>query len=186
MSIEQNHAENLNAAREESAKRPTSAAQNARNFAKMATPAGVLSLLSQMHLFDLPFFGIALILAALLDIFDVIANASVVLSALIFVFTLMISVVIALCLHIMGAGSGTQKRAKKTGKLLNKFLRGGPGTRYGLLFAGTVIEFIPAVDLLPIETTIVIITFIMLLNERREAKQAAREKDASQMQESYA
>jgi len=185
MSVEEERAENLKAARSKSAGQARSASQNLKKIAKSATPAGALSLASQINLTDFLFFGIALTFALLKDILDLVGIGS--LPAIGTVITLMASFVIGICLFALGASSGTRKTAKKTGKLLSKILKKGPASRYALLFGGTIFEFVFGLNFLPIETAIVIITFMMVLSERKEAAEAAQEEAASgQMQESYA
>jgi hypothetical protein len=170
------HSKKLEETRKKSVS-PAGAAQKARDLAVMATPLGALSLASQLQVFDMPWIGLALSFAILKDVIDLVLGFTIIIPI---VFALFALPIIALCLFIMGASSQNKKSARKTTVLLNRFLRGGPAARWGLLFAGTIFEFLPALDYLPVETTVAIVTIGMVLNERRIAARDARRLEAAE------
>jgi hypothetical protein len=135
-----------------------------KNSAKKAVGNTIknLSLISYLDPFIDWLFGIALILAILKDILDIIGTALIALAGLgqilIFIFTFFISIFLFLIMMITGS-VGKVKIARTAIKRT-------------LLILGTAIaEIIPAVGLLPMETVLVVVAFIMTLSERRKGAQ---------------
>ena len=160
---EERNKQNLNQAQRASHQKSDKARQ-AVNTAKNLTPMGALSLASQIQITD--FLFILPFMAALLkDILDVVAEF-VPLAGLIFIFCISIccSIFIGLFMLLLGGGGGKRKAAKVI-------------LRYLILIFGTAIEaFIPGVNLLPIETLLIVIIYVLVLVERK----------GSVSQESYA
>lgn len=158
-----NHADNLNAARKESSKKPLTKAKKA-----IADTVNVMSLLTYINPFIDWLFGIGLTLAILKDILDIVNNALIVAGGvgeiLIIIFTFFISIFIFLLAVITGS-VGKVKLAKS---IIKKTL---------LLIATGIAEAIPAIDLLPMETILVCIIFWMTLKERKKAAEEARENE---------
>lgn len=99
-------------------------------------------------------FGIALAMAILKDILDLIGVGS--LPGIGTVVTLIVSGTIGFIMLITGS-SGKRGVARS-------FLK-----RYGTLVAGTFVELLFGVDFFPIETAMVIIIYVMTLKERRKS-----------------
>ncbi len=144
-----------------------------------STPAGQAKLalkgakiaISLMNYID-PFwdwiFGIALSFAILKDIVDLVGLGSLpVIGTLI---TFFASSIIFFALLLAGGGGKKKRWAKK----------------YGILIAGTIIEFIFGIDFLPIETCVVIIVYGLTLMERRESEEDEQKQQAEIAQESFA
>lgn len=153
MPDEQQHSSNLKAARASSLK---NSAQNVKKNIKAA--ANIASLMTYIDPFMDWLFGIALSVALLKDILDLVGFGSF--PAIGTVVTLMASATIALIMFITGSGSKA--------KMIKGLVKSG-AKRYGVLVFGTIIEMIFGIDFLPIETTVVIIVFILTLQERRSA-----------------
>jgi hypothetical protein len=151
------HAANLNSARKGSLK-------NSAKKAKKAITGTVnfFSLLGYINPFIDWLFGIALILAILKDILDIVNNALIAAGGvgeiLIIIFTFFISVFIFLVMIITGS-VGKTKMARNTIKKILAII--------GIAIA----EAIPAIDLLPMETILVVTTFWMTLRERKKGAQ---------------
>ncbi|PIP26954.1 MAG: hypothetical protein COX30_04530 [Candidatus Moranbacteria bacterium CG23_combo_of_CG06-09_8_20_14_all_39_10] len=161
MPDEQQHAENLNAARKGSFK---NSAANAKKNIKAA--ANFSSLIAQLDPFMDWLFGIALIFAIIKDILDLINTALITAGGvgwvLIVVFTFIVSLIIAFTLLLTGS-SGKRGLAKKI----------------ALLISASLVESLPAIGLLPIESIIVIILFWLTLKERKAAAQEKAQQEQS-------
>lgn len=161
---EQQHADNLNASRAASLKNPTQQLKK-----QIPGPLESFTLLKYLDPFMDWLFGIALIFAVLKDIFDIINNALVAAGGvgwlLIIIFTTFCSLIIFFIMLITGA-SGKTKIARNIAK------------RIALLIATTLAEYLPAIDLLPLETLVVIIIFYMTLKERKNSAQEEKLQNA--------
>ncbi|MDP1619833.1 MAG: hypothetical protein Q8L11_02765 [Candidatus Moranbacteria bacterium] len=166
---QQNHANNLKMARIGSLK---NSAQNIRKNVKAAV--NVVSLTAYLEPFTDWLFGIALILAIIKDIFDLVNNALIAAFGigipLIVVFTAIVSLAIGFIMLLTGS-SGKRKTAKKIAQgLLKRFL---------LLVGASAIEAVPAISLLPLESLVVIIIFWLTLVERKKNAEAQKEQAAA-------
>ncbi|HCU70764.1 MAG TPA: hypothetical protein DIC35_03330 [Candidatus Moranbacteria bacterium] len=107
-------------------------------------------------------FGIALILAMLKDLLDIINTVLIAVfgigEILTIIFTFFISVFIFLIMVITGS-TGKVKMARSIIK------------RTLLLIGTAITEMIPAVGMLPLETVLVVVAFVMTLAERKKAEQ---------------
>jgi len=166
---QQSHAENLKAARAGSFKK---SAQNVKKNIKAA--ANAVSLMAYLEPFTDWLFGIALILAIIKDIFDLINNALIAAFGigipLIVVFTAIVSLAIGFIMLLTGS-SGKRKTAKKIAQGLFK--------RFLLLVGASSVEAVPAISLLPFESLIVIIIFWLTLVERKKNAEAQKEQVAA-------
>lgn len=121
-----------------------------------------VSLLKQLNPFIDWLFGIALALAILKDILDIVNTALIVAGGigelLIIIFTFFISVIIFLILVI----TGSQKNVKLAKSIIKKFL---------LIVATAMAEMIPAIGMLPMETILVVVVFLITLQERKKGAQ---------------
>ncbi len=164
MPDEQQHAENLNAARKGSFK---NSAANAKKNIKAA--ANFISLSSQIDPFMDWLFGIALIFAIIKDILDLINNALIAAGGvgeiLIIIFTALISLIILFVLFLTGS-SGKKGLAKKI----------------VLMIVTGLAETLPAIDLLPMESILVIILFWLTLVERKAVAQEKAQREQNQAQ----
>lgn len=162
MPDEQQHAENLNAARKGSFK---NSAANAKKNIKAA--ANFVSLTAQINPFMDWLFGIALIFAIIKDILDPINNALITAGGvgeiLIVVFTAIISLLIAFVMLLTGSPG-------KKG-LIKKF---------SLMIGTGLIESVPGIDLFPLESILVVILFWLTLAERKVAKNAKARREQSE------
>lgn len=104
-------------------------------------------------LLDIPFFA-ALGGAILKDILDLVTFETIVLPWL---FGLLCSIFIFMMLLVAGAGG----KRKVASKLVQKGL---------LIIGGGLLDGIPGLDLIPIETATVLVVYIMTLKERAEEK----------------
>ena len=164
MSDEQQHAENLNAARKGSFK---NSAANAKKNIK--TVANLTSLSAQFDPFMDWLFGIALIFAIIKDILDLINNALIAAGGigeiLIIIFTIAVSLIITFVMLLTGS-SGKKGLLKK----------------FSLMIGTGLVETLPAIDLLPIESILVVILFWLTLTERKVAAQEKDQREQSQAQ----
>lgn len=120
-------------------------------------------------------FFIALIFAAIKDALDFIDDALIAAAGagevLIVITTTICSLIIAAVMFLTSS-SEKEKIARKAAKKLkhNKtFLR------LLLLIAGTAVEFVPALDLLPVESAVVVIVLWMTLVDREVAAEQKKE-----------
>lgn len=132
--------------------------KNAKNLAmdavKMTNPLGAFSLMKQISpLSDIPYFA-AFGAAILKDLSDLVLIGS--LPGLGTAITIMCSIFIFMMMALVGAG---EKR-----KLVNGLLKRG-----GILLTGTIIEFIPGLSFIPIETVTIVIIYFQVLSERKHA-----------------
>ncbi|MDO8240581.1 MAG: hypothetical protein Q7T51_01155 [Candidatus Moranbacteria bacterium] len=158
---EHQNKDNLSASRAGSLK---NSLQNAKKNIDAAKNIG--SLMTHLELITDWVFGLALAAAALKDILDLVDTALIALGGLgvvlIFVSTGMASIVIAVAMFITSA-SGNSKVGRKIAKKIS------------VLAGTTIIEFIPGIDVLPLETLAVIIIIWLTLVERKVAADKARE-----------
>lgn len=136
----------------------TGSMKNSLNLAKdtvgLATPQGIFSLAKQINfLSDIPYF-FAMGAAMLKDLTDLVLVGS--LPGLGTVISLCASIFIFMMMLLVGAG---EKRKMATGLL----------KKGGTLFAGTILEFVPALNFVPIETFTVIVIYILTLLDRRRS-----------------
>lgn len=161
MPSSEQHAQNLRAARSASvpsAKNIKSSIQNAKKNLKAAVNAGAL--MAHIDPFMDWLFGIALIFAIIKDVLDYVDTALDAIGGvgeiLIIITTLICSMAIGFIMLLTGS-NGKTKMART---IIRRFL---------ILVGGTIIEFIPGVDLLPIESLVVIVVVWMTLVERKRA-----------------
>lgn len=158
----QNHADNLKAARSASFR---NSVRNTRKNIKAA--ANVVSLMGYIEPFTDWLFGIALILAIIKDIFDIVNNALIAAFGigipLIVVFTAIVSLAIGAIMLLTGS-SGKRRTAKKITRGITK--------RIILLLSASSVEAVPAISLVPLESLIVVVIFWMTLVERKKNAQA--------------
>jgi hypothetical protein len=147
------HATNLKAAQKGSLK-------NSAQKAKQIISAGSLSRYIDPFIDWL--FAIALMLAILKDISDILTTTLLVAGGLgemlVFIFTSFTSIFIFLIMIITGS-TGNVKLAKS---IIKKTL---------LLLATAMAEMIPIIDLLPMESILVVVVFWITLRDRRKAAQ---------------
>ena len=136
--------------------KPSSAADainTAKNLSKATTPMGVFSVLKKIDfLNDMPYFS-AIGAAMLKDLLDIINEVTIILWILNVLFSILCSIFIFMMLMLAGS-NGKRKNARG---LIKK----------GLTIAGGgVLDSLPAVDMLPVETATVITVYLMVLFER--------------------
>ncbi len=157
------HAANLNTARKGSLKNSAKKAKKA-----VVDTINVFALLKYIDPFIDWLFGIAIILAILKDLLDIVNTALIAAGGigemLIILFTFFISVFIFLVMVI----TGSVGKVKMTRGAVKKIL---------LVLGTALVEAIPAIDLLPMETILVFVVIWMTLKNRKEA---AQEKKAEQ------
>lgn len=134
----------------------------------------IASLITHIDPFTDWLFGIALSLALLKDILDLVGIGS--LPAIGTVVTFIVSLSIGFIMLITGSRSKS--------KMMRSLIKSG-AKKYGVLVFGSIIEMIFGIDFLPIETTVVIIVFILTLQDRREASRAVPAPNTD-VQENYA
>lgn len=154
------HAERL---REIRKNLPTSPVKAARSV------AGKLSLMKYFNPFIDWLYAVALSIALLKDILDLVGIGS--LPAIGTVVTLMASLTIWFIMIITGSAFKASR-----GRVLAK--------RYAVLLGTTIVEFVFGIDFLPIETFMVIYVFYSTLEDRGRAEQKAATRSA-QTQPSY-
>ncbi len=131
-------------------------ASNAKIMAKAATPWGIMAIFSQGNILtDWP-YALALIAAILKDIFDL-AEFTGVGFALVFIFTLMCGIWIAMMMLLAGGGKGRRQQ-----KIIRSWL---------ILLSGTTMELLFGIDLLPIETVTVLIIYALALVDRKQSSE---------------
>lgn len=130
--------------------------KSARGMIESATPWGIIALMFQANILsDWP-YALALIAAILKDIFDL-AEVTGVGYALVFVFTFMCGIWIAMMMMLAG-----DKRGGKQRKIIRSWL---------ILLSGTTMEMIFGLDLLPIETVTVLIIYALALIDRKQSSE---------------
>lgn len=129
------------------------ASQAAKDLAAAATPMGAVSLLKQIDFIgDIP-YAAAIGAALIKDLLDLVAAETIILS---FLFSALCTIFIFMMMLLVGA-NGKKKGASK---LLNKI---------PVLIGGGIIDSLPGIDFLPIETLTVGIVYVMELIERKNA-----------------
>ncbi len=135
------------------------ATQPMKNASQMASIAQIGSLSQHINpLWDW-LYAIALALAILKDLVDLVGIGSLPLIGT--VITILISLSLGSIMLLVG-GYSKKKMARSIAK------------RYGTLFGGTMIEFLFGVNVLPIETLTIIIVYVLTLKERQENYQEER------------
>lgn len=169
MADQQAHANNLKSSRADTLK---NSARQAKKTAKEAL--NVASVMAQFNPLMDWLFAIAFIAALLKDILDIVNTVLIAAggigAVLIFIFTLMASAVIGFIMILTGS-SGKTKMAKTIAKRITK--------RIAILAGATLVELIPGVDLLPIESLVVVVIFWMTLDERKLNAEKEREATAA-------
>ncbi|HEX8974522.1 MAG TPA: hypothetical protein VF817_03485 [Patescibacteria group bacterium] len=128
-------------------------AHTTKGVAQYANPLGAISLLGQVDfLADMP-YAAALGAAVLKDILDIADFETVVLP---FLFSLLCTIFIFMMLQLVG---GNKKKSSA-----RTFVKSTVA-----LIGGGLADAIPGVDLLPIETAVVIVLYIWELRARKEA-----------------
>ena len=130
------------------------AANAAKNIAQATTPMGAVGLLKQMNLLtDMPYVA-AMGAAMLKDLLDFVLAPTVILPIL---FSVICSVFIFMMLLLVGS-AGKKKGA-------SKFLK-----KAGILVSGGIVDSIPGVDFLPVESLTVAAIYFLTLVERKNAQ----------------
>lgn len=180
MQNEINHANNLKASRAASFKNSLA---NAKKKAKAV--ANAVALTTYINPFMDWLFGIALAAAILKDIFDLVNTALIAAFGsglvLIVVFSSICSFVIAAVIFLTGSSENA-----KTAKGLAQGMAGKMLKKLATLAGATVVEMVPGVGLLPIESLTVLIIFWMTLKDRQKAAQAEAEEKKTQASDSTA
>lgn len=162
---QQNHASNLKAAQASSLK---NSARSARKQFKSAT--NTASLMAHINPFMDWLFGIAIIFAIIKDILDLASTALIAIGgvgvALLFITTTICFLFIFFIMLL--TGSSSKNKAMK-----------GLAKRFGTLALTTLVEFIPGIDVLPLETIGVVTIFWMTLTERKIAAEKERLENAA-------
>jgi hypothetical protein len=126
------------------------------NLRKNVSPMGALSLTSQIDfLGDIPIF-MAFLAAILKDVSDFAFIGS--LPGLGSVISICCAIFIAMMVFLVGAG----EKKKITGKWMKKLL-----TQVG----GMILELIPAINFIPVETITVGVVYFLILSDRKNAKE---------------
>lgn len=166
MSDTHQHSSNLKAARAGSLK---NSVQNAKKNIKAALNIG--SLITYIDPFIDWLFAIALIFAIIKDILDIPDEALIAAygsgEILIIITTIICSLAIGFIMLLTGSSG--------KGKFVKGLLK-----RFGLLIGATIVEIIPGIDSLPLESVSVIAIVWMTLVERKKA--AEKEKVGAQTQ----
>jgi hypothetical protein len=127
-------------------------------LAKNATPWGVLSLLGEFNIFSDWMYGAALFAAIFKDLLDIIEITGIG-YAIVVVATFCAGIFIAM---MMLLGSFSNEAGRKQQKIIRSWL---------ILGGGTIMELIPGIDFVPIETLTVIIIYALLLSHRKQFKE---------------
>lgn len=144
-----------------------------KNLSPTGAIKGLASSLAYIELFDV-LFAFVLMFAVLKDLADIfislIPYIGLILSLFVSIFC---AIFIFLIMFFLGAGAN-----KKIAR------------RLVVIFVGTLIDTVPLVNFFPTETAIVIITFFMVLKERKEKaeekKQKESQKQSKATQQAYA
>ena len=153
--IDRERQDNLDEARSASKNSSVKDTSNlAKDISAMKTPMGALSLTKQINLLaDAPY--VAAIGAALLkDILDEVMIGS--LPGLGTVLTICCSIFIGMMMLLV-SGTGKRKNASSAMK------------KIATLVGGTIVEIIPGINFIPIETATVIFIYFMVLSERKNS-----------------
>ena len=134
-------------------------ANQVKNLTKSATPRGIISLLGSINFFSDWMYGLALFAAILKDLLDIV-EATGIGYILVVVTTFCTGIFIAMMM-LLGSFSNNSG-GKKQQKIIRSWL---------VLFGGTIIELIPGIDFVPIETLTVIIIYVLLLSSRKQNKE---------------
>ncbi|MDR3559278.1 MAG: hypothetical protein P4L62_00305 [Candidatus Pacebacteria bacterium] len=129
-----------------------------KKLAKNINPVGALSLAIRINIFTDWTYGIAMIAAMLKDILDIV-EASGVGYMFVVIATFLCTIFIAMMLLLGDMLSGTSNRKQRT------------ALKWLILLIGACVELIPGVDVLPMETLIVFLVYILTLIERKESAQ---------------
>ena len=141
--------------------------RSAKNLAKSATPWGVASLVSHIQISDFTYF-FALMAAVLKDILDF-SQFTGAGYALVVVLTFLISIFIGFMMILASFSDKDQGSQRINRKIIRSWL---------VLIAGTIIEILPGLSLVPIEAFSVIIIFALALSARKEAKKQRHQSNA--------
>lgn len=134
--------------------------KNIKDLTAAATPMGMIALLKQVRfLADMP-FAAALGVAMLKDLVDLATWGTVVLP---FVFSALCSIFIFMMLLLVGA-SRKRKGASNMLKMI------------GVLAAGGIVDSIPGLNILPIETITVFAIYVLVLIERKNTQEEEEKK----------
>jgi len=139
---------------------------------KNISPTNLASLLAYVELFDV-LFVFVLIFAILKDLADMFISLIPLIG---FVLSLFISVFCAIFIFLIMffLGAGANKKLAK---------------RLVIIFVGTLVDTVPLISFFPIETAVVIITFFMILKERKEKAEENKQKESKKQektQQAYA
>jgi len=166
MPEQQQHASNLRAAQASSLK---NSAQTIQKNAKAAM--NVASLATYIDPFMDWLFGISLLFAVIKDILDLIDTALYAAGGeiLIIITTLLCSIIIGFVMLLTGS-SGKNKLTRTVTK------------RILLLLGTTIVEMLPGIDILPLESLVVIIIIWMTLTERKAGTEKSKPTKTPQTQ----
>jgi hypothetical protein len=145
----------LNRIRLNRSRKEQSVINDAKNIAEDAITSGPFSYFFQMNFFTDWMFGAAIFAALLKDILDPIEVTGA-LFVLIFILTICTSIFIGLMMVLGSFATGTG-RGKST--VIKRFLT---------LLGGTIAEFIPGLNFLPIETLTAIWIYLIVLSARKQ------------------
>jgi hypothetical protein len=136
---------------------------------KSLSPSGLLSLFGYVNPFMDIFFALALIFALLKDLVDItIGLVPVIGHILALIMAILCGIFIFLIMLILGAN---QMRAI--------------AKRAVIIFLGSLADTIPVVNFFPVETCVVIISYFMILSERKEIAEKQKKEQPS-AQNAYA
>jgi hypothetical protein len=138
--------------------------KDAKNLAGAVTPWGALALMTQISISDWMYF-LALLAAVFKDILDLIEFAGIT-YIIVIVLTICISIFIGMMM-LLGSFSHGQGRAQQ--KIIRSWLT---------LLAGTTVEMLFGINILPIETMTVLIIWGFVLSARKQAKKTTADQEA--------
>lgn len=151
------HAANLNSARKGSLK------NSAKKAKKTITDIiNTESLLKYIHPFIDWLFGVAISLAILKDTLDIPDTALIPVLGIGEIITIILTFFISIIIFVIIIITGSAGRARVAKNTIKKLIA---------IISTGLIEIIPAIDLLPMETILVIATFWMTLKERQRDAQ---------------
>ena len=139
------------------------AAKEMKELAAAATPAGFISLITQIQMGDWPYV-LALFAAAFKDLLNFI-EVTVFLFALVIVLTFLTSIFIFFMMLLAsfsenGKGASARKKGKQTANMMKRGI---------ILLGGTIIELLPGINFIPWEVITVFIIYGMVLAARKQA-----------------
>jgi hypothetical protein len=141
-----------------------------KKILKSVSPSGILSLLEYVNPFLDVFFAMALIFALLKDLVDItVGLIPIVGQILAFIIALLCGIFIFLIMLILGAN---QMKAIAKRSLV--------------IILGSLADAIPVINLFPVETAVVIISYFMILNERKTLAEEKQKAEQQFAQEDYA